>query len=319
MKEEIGGFFELELKCGKEYHNDALSFNTGRNCLKWILENTGLKKIYIPLYNCDVIENTLEKLNINHDFYPIDVNLDPVFHLSLSSDEALLIVNYFGIKDKTIFNLADKHPRLIADHSQAFFCHPLSGHHTFYSARKFFGVPDGAYLYSDSCKHHPEENESSWEHCQHLLRRTDDGAHISYAFFKENEARLAERPPLKMSLLSKALLKNIDYNLIKNKRIENYKFLHRHLGSVNELRNINISSEVPMVYPFLHIGAIKIRQALMENKIYTATYWKNVAENTPPDSFEHYLSLNTVALPIDQRYSEEEMKFILTVINKLLK
>ena len=37
MMEAIGGYFELELQQGEEYHKDALRLNTARNCFEYIL------------------------------------------------------------------------------------------------------------------------------------------------------------------------------------------------------------------------------------------------------------------------------------------
>ena len=41
----IGGYFELELKKNEEYHKDALSLNTGRNALEYILKTNGVKEM----------------------------------------------------------------------------------------------------------------------------------------------------------------------------------------------------------------------------------------------------------------------------------
>ena len=50
---------------------------------------------------------------------------------------------------------------------------------------------------------------------------------------------------------------------------------------------------------------------LIENKIYTATYWPNVKECCDTDSLEYRMTYEVVYLPIDQRYGTEEMDFIL--------
>ena len=43
----IGGYFELELQRGKEYHEHAVKLNTGRNALKYILKVKEYEKIYL--------------------------------------------------------------------------------------------------------------------------------------------------------------------------------------------------------------------------------------------------------------------------------
>lgn len=47
---EIGGYFELELKKGTDYHSKALKLNTGRNAFEYILKVKGYKRhIYLTL------------------------------------------------------------------------------------------------------------------------------------------------------------------------------------------------------------------------------------------------------------------------------
>ena len=44
----IGGYFELELGVGRELHEEAISFNSARNCFRYILETRKPSKIYLP-------------------------------------------------------------------------------------------------------------------------------------------------------------------------------------------------------------------------------------------------------------------------------
>ena len=50
--EAIGGYFELELRKGKHYHENALRLNSARNAFEYILRVRNYKKIYIPYYTC---------------------------------------------------------------------------------------------------------------------------------------------------------------------------------------------------------------------------------------------------------------------------
>jgi hypothetical protein len=42
----IGGYFELELRKGKEYHTDAIRLNTGRNALEYKFAQTLIHIIF---------------------------------------------------------------------------------------------------------------------------------------------------------------------------------------------------------------------------------------------------------------------------------
>ena len=47
---EIGSYFELELPKEREYHENAISLNLGRNALRYIIRAHKIKKIYVPYY-----------------------------------------------------------------------------------------------------------------------------------------------------------------------------------------------------------------------------------------------------------------------------
>lgn len=143
----IGGYFELELRKGEHYHPQALRLNTARNCFEYILRAREYKKVYIPYYTCEVMLEPVSKLGIEHEFYHINEHLEPKETLKLKVDEAFLYTNYFGLKQKCVEKLAGIYGKqLIVDNAQAFYAPRLNEIDTFYSPRKFFGVPDGGYL-----------------------------------------------------------------------------------------------------------------------------------------------------------------------------
>jgi len=211
----IGGYFELELRNGKEYHKEAIRLNTGRNALELILKFKEYRKVFIPSYTCDVILEPFNKLGIEYEFYSIDENLEPLFNYdSIKKYEGFLYINYFGIKDSFIFNLSAICRNLIIDNSQAFFSTPNPGIPTFYSCRKFFGVTDGAYLYLDGTNTSDLRIDVSLERVGHLLKRIEYGAESGFNDFKRNENELTGQPILSMSNLTQSILRNIDYAVI---------------------------------------------------------------------------------------------------------
>lgn len=146
----IGGYFELELNNGQEYHQNAISLNTGRNSFEYILRAKQYKKVYLPYYTCDVMVEPIQKIKIDVEFYFIDEFFQPKFDFSrIRDDEVFVYNNYFGICDEQVNKVAAECKNLIIDNSQAFYSLPLPGVDTFYSPRKFFGIPDGAYLYTE--------------------------------------------------------------------------------------------------------------------------------------------------------------------------
>ena len=120
--------------------------------------------------------------------------------------------------------------QLIVDNAQAFFASPIEGVDTFYSARKFFGVPDGAYLYTDKFLNVELEQDVSCQRCEHLLRRIDEGAERGYEAFRRNDDALNNQPIKKMSQLTESILMGVDYKIVVEQRRGNFNYLHSFFG-----------------------------------------------------------------------------------------
>ena len=150
---EIGGYFELELSSREGFHKDAIKLNSGRNAFKYILKIQNVRKVYIPVFICDSIIEPLEELNIEYEFYNIDKNFEIIDEIVLKENEKLLYVNYYALKLKYVQKLANRYEsKLIVDNTQAFFELPIINIDTIYSPRKFFGVSDGGYLYTNKLR-----------------------------------------------------------------------------------------------------------------------------------------------------------------------
>ena len=310
---EIGGFFELELNCTGEYHAGALDLNTGRNALEYILRTRGYEKVYLPYYSCSVLLEPLKKLDLAWEFYLIDEKLEPKLEKKPEYKEAVLYINYFGIKQQVVRRLKERFHNLIVDNSQAFYAEPIEGVYTFYSARKFFGVPDGDYLYTNKQLDIDLPRDQSHTRMEHLLKRMDCNALSAYKTFLANETELCNQPIKKMSKLTRSLLRNIDYKRIKSVRERNFLFYHDCFRGINRLHIDVETLNSPMVYPLL-INKKGIREWLIKNKIYIAAYWKEVATNVNEQWFEKELIDYLLPLPVDQRYGPDELTIVIEKI-----
>ena len=314
MTDAIGGYFELELRKGEHYHKNALRLNTARNCFEYILRARKYTKVYIPYYTCEVMLEPLKKCNVDYVFYHINEQLEPIEETyQLQPTEAFLYTNYYGLKQCCVERLAEQYGKqLIVDNAQAFFAEPLEGIDTFYSARKFFGVADGAYLYTDAQLDMELEQDQSYQRMAHLLMRADIGAEAGYSEFRKNDDSLINNPMRLMSNLTEKILCSIDYESVKQLRRCNYMQLDEQLSATNGIHLPLDVDAVPMVYPYLTDDAT-LRQRLIANCIYVATYWPNLAKLNY-DTLEECLAKKIIALPIDQRYNKEDMKRIIESI-----
>lgn len=312
--EAIGGYFSLELPQREEYHKDAIRLNTGRNCLEYILRVRGYKKVYVPFYTCEAVMEPINKLGIPYEFYHIDNHFEIRDRFTLKEGEALLYTNYFGLKQRYVEQLAEKiGSRLIVDNTQAFYAKPIPGIDTFYTCRKFFGVPDGAYLYCDKELDEKIEQDYSYDRVAHLVKRIDLSAEDGFKDFRRVDDGLDNQPMRKMSKLTQRLMQGIDYEAAAQRRKANFLMLHETLGKENNLELTLEDDTVPMVYPYL-VPVDGLREKLIENKIFVARYWPNVLEWAKPNDIDYLLAFQMQPLPIDQRYSEVELSRIIKIV-----
>lgn len=308
----IGGYMELELQNRGAYHKDLLALNTGRNALKYLLKAYAPSRIFIPHYVCEAVLQPIKELGIKYEFYSINEVLDPVGLEKIDSSELFLYVNYFGLKGATVRALSSRIKNLVIDNTQAFFSAPGARIPAFYSARKFFGVPDGAYLHTARQLDVALDKDHSSERFAHLLKRLELGAEVGFDDYRNNENRINGLDLKLMSDSTQKILASIDYEHVKKTRVENYSVLHKYLGGLNQARFAELDNEsVPLAYPFMYTGG-DVKNALLQKKIYCPVFWPNVIESlkNEQDSIEYRLANNTIPLPVDQRYGAEEMRFI---------
>lgn len=317
----IGGYFELELpESNKEFINsNGIFVNSGQNALEYILRVLGkkVKKIFLPFYTCDVVLNPTKRLGLQYEFYHINESLEIAKYPVLEEGEYIIVNNYFGIKDEYLEEAYNRYnDRLIIDNAQAWYASVPMNASGLFSPRKFFGIPDGGVAITKDKMSKKLLKVSSYDKCSHLLKRIDIGPEYGYKDFKSNSDMVAEELLMQMSSLSFRILSSIDFENVKKKRNYNFAYLHEHLKTKNKLTIPNKDSfECPMVYPYVS-DDLELRENLINNKIFIATYWPNVFDWCRNDSIEYKLAKQLLPLPIDQRYGEAEMKQIINIIQK---
>lgn len=306
---EIGGYFQLDEFVDNEYYKDMIRLNTGRNALLYLIKTKKIEKLFIPYYLCDSISNLLDKQNIEFEYYKIRENFFPKFGKKLSNNEYIYIVNYYGqLSNKKIKNIQLKFNNIIVDNTQSFFQKPLEGIYTIYSCRKYFGVPDGAYLSSNEGDKLNIEVDKSKARMGHILGRFEEKASDYYFDFKSNDRSLANTDLKFMSNLTKNILMAIDYNKVRRIRNENFEYLHDKLKKINQLKLLK--PEGAFSYPLKVKNASAIREKLIKEKIYIPLLWPNVLKMSEIESVAYRYSNNILPLPCDQRYNVKNMEKI---------
>ncbi len=314
---EIGSFLDLELPSGCEYYNtceNIARLNSGRAAIYHSVKLFGCKTVWLPYYQCDTVRDFLRNKGISVKYYHIDDKFNPI-DLNSSANDAVVIVNYYGMMSKSrLTELASMYANVIIDNSQSFFTEPIDFAMNVYSARKFIGVPDGAYVVGKNAQSGVKDYPVcfSSDTAAFLLMRCEYGCEgKGYSARSINEERIDSEDIMQMSRLTRKILDGTDYERIKAKRRENFEIAERLFRDINKLDAKMYYDEtcVPMVYPLV-VEDDTLLDRLLKNKHFQGHWWSYLLSEMPSDSFEYWLSLYIIPITIDQRYGKEELEFL---------
>ncbi len=305
---EYGGYIELDNFMGREFYPDAISLNCGRSCLAYLIKAKKIKKMYIPYFLCSTVKMCCEAYGVEYVYYNITSEFKPVL-FDAKSDDYVYVVNFYGLlSDDYIYELKDKYENLILDNSQAFYREPLRGIDTIYVCRKFFGVADGAYLYTDKKIDEKIDDDCCYDRMTFLLGRYEKSASEFYGEYVKNNKYFDNLLFRGCSKISRNLLKAIDYEKTKNIRTQNFRKLDVLLNNINELRVGDV--EGAFAYPLLIEDGARIKQELIKEKIYIPTLWEDVFGLCDVKTIEYRYVVNILPIPVDQRYSAADMEYL---------
>lgn len=310
---EIGGYIELEHNYFPILHESAKALNCGTACLAYLIRAKKIKKLMIPFFLCDCIKKVCLSEGVAVRQYHICPDFSPEHDIAPASDEWIYLVNFYGqLSEEKLFNLVHKYDHIIVDNAHAFFEYPIRGVDTLYTCRKFFGVADGAFLYTDVNLEEEFIQDESCDRMHYLLGRFERTASEFYSEYVANNELLANEPIKRMSKLTDNLLRGIDYKRIKNIRTLNYGYLYERFQKINLLPLQKV--EGAFSYPLLlHNGAF-VRKELLKSNIYIPTLWPNVLSEMKCDSLEYHYAKNILPIPVDQRYGLDDMKRLVDII-----
>lgn len=314
---EIGSFIELQFPKGLEYYKGEANIarlNSGRAAIWHAFRVLGCEAIWLPYYQCNSVREFLSRKGVTIKYYHIDQNFNPI-DLFPEKNDAVLIVNYFGVMSvKRIQTLAKQFANVIIDNSQAFFSKPIEGCMNVYSARKFVGVPDGAYVIGENANMYVDEYEQCYssDTALFLLQRIEYGCEgKTYQTRTINEERIDTEDAKRMSMLTRSILDGTDYNYICIKRQENFSVASSLFETINQFNPSLYYDEgcVPMVYPLV-VEDDSLLQKLLDHKHFQGHWWNYLLKEVAKDSFEYWLSRYIIPITIDQRYSKAELRHL---------
>lgn len=324
---EIGGYMPLELGYLGERENEPfcnideknkIRFNAARYAICYAVQEGKFKKIYIPLYMCISIGETLARYGIKYETYSIDDEFFPIMRKN-EDDTCILICNYYGIQGEYFYQRClNRYRNIIFDNTQALYQYPImdDGIYNVYSPRKFVGCIDGAYLIKKDIEKKQLPVSQSWGKGSFLLKSLEGGTNYAYTDYLQSEGTITKEGMCSMSSFTQKYLSSIEYDRLQEKRKLNYQFLYKKLNDYNKLHIQNGRDLCPMVYPLLPKNRID-RKILIQMKIYIPQWWKWVINQEKATRWEIELSQSLLPLPIDHRYNEKEMQILTKIIQDL--
>lgn len=318
---EIGSFIELQFAKGKEWYSgekNIARLNTGRAAIYHAMRILGCTHIYIPFYQCHSVGSFLRRKGVIVKLYKQDKQFNPLVK-EIEESACILLVNYFGIMScERMEDLARQYKKTIIDNSQAFFAKTISDTMNVYSARKFVGVPDGAYVIGESAENGCLEYEQGFssDTSLFLLQRIEYGCEgKTYQNRKLNEERIDLEDIKRMSVLTRTILDSIEYKDIIKKRRQNFDMASELFKDINGLDTHMYydASCVPMVYP-LYVENDTLLSRLLEAKHFQGNWWQYILDLVEPDTFEYKMSKYMIPITIDQRYGRKELEYLREII-----
>lgn len=343
MIKEIGSeFWELDLKTENNFELgvDHKFLLTGRTALDFIIKDIQterkINKIYMPSYCCFSMLKPFIDNEIQIEFYNVNYNKG-VYTYEIDFEtkcEAILIMQYFGYCNEAILEIVEKFKEkditVIEDATHSWFSkNPYSciSDYIFASFRKWTGIPCGAIIIKQTSSFNipgPKNINHKYirlrEHAALLKKQYIEKKKGSKEAFLKlfNQAESLIETDYKNYGLPNTYSKSIeklDYEKIKNSRVENARFLLEELKNLREIDIILMNDgDVPLFVPIIlkKVKRDELKQYLINNKIYCPVHWPvTISHNILSKKIYN----NSLSLVCDQRYNITDMKRIIQCIN----
>lgn len=337
---ELGSEFNLSLSKLNIVEGNFFSYlsdfnciytNTGRSALRIIAQL--VKNILLPEFICESVLRCFNRENIR--FYKVtengQIDLDDLLSKIDLKTDGIFLMHYFGtLQSETILNeirkIADKNKIVVIEdmtHS-LFSAKRTIGDYMIASVRKWMPIPLGGVVYSKKELPSIRGIEKSYDNERLYgmilkdlyLNKALDCNETYRKIFEKCEKDLDKKDNIEfLSDISRFIISCMDVKTMINRRKTNYNYLMKKFREIglNPICKLN-KDECPFVYPIRVPDRNEFRKYLIENQIYCAVHWP----------FDNYLinerkmalknSKTLISLPIDQRYGEEDMDYMINVV-----
>lgn len=320
----IGGEQEL-----RDKHFFSEVTNSGRSSLRLIIENAGLaeKHILVPNFLCEVILDVLKEYRITYSFYDVDETLNYQMPANINEYDAVYFINYFGFKLPSLKRALPlcTQPVIVDD---VFSPYPsvvsesVNTWYSFNSLRKISPVADFSLVYSSQpikkarvrCLDDFAADKYQAKQLKSRFLQSGEGDESEYLnLFSSAESLLDDSVGI-FEPSSRSVIEAIEfYAGLETERLARKANFDLAKSLLPADISLGLNSDFYSYLPILIEGRNDVRRQLMDSNVFLAIHWPDI------DGVENVLSGRILSLPLDSRYSVEEIKQLCIQIKQVLK
>jgi hypothetical protein len=298
----------------------------------------------LPSYLCPTILDVLEAGGLQYSFYRVHENLTidiQDLQRKASDQQAIYFINYFGFPQpaavaQCLQSLQQQGRLLVEDNAQAGFMDHHLGDLTFNSIRKLC-PQDGGYLQTrfdlsgilagyGGCLNRRLPVIRAYRHKlrAYLLESAGDFEELEELF------RLSERYYLSDEVIEgdqqeRYQIEHMDWEGIRQKRRENYRFLLEHLAGIPNIQPIFPDlppAVMPMGLPVYVQGGMRDRvyQEMGNASIGLVIHWEELLHDprTNENSAVVDMASRMLTINCDQRSSEKQLEYMIDKLSQAI-
>lgn len=310
---------------------DVYAYSSGRaalyQILKFLRQEKSIDHILLPDYLCSSVLVPVKALGLNYTFYPIDeqLELEPSSFAKLyKKDSAILIINYFGLKDLTpqiqAIRSLEENAIIIEDDVQAYyeFKKPLGNvSFKFTSLRKTFAVPDGGLVKTkyQLPKVETPNTFGQYKAAAALLKSLREGNfndQIYLEMFEKGEYLIDSELECGMSSIAIKLFDALEEERVKIRRLNNANSLLEQLNKIGVKPILPLTEDhVPLFIPIYLENRDDVRKEMFKNEVFCPVHWPLEGLNLKRGA---NMAKHELSLIVDSRYTVSDMQRIVDLL-----
>lgn len=306
---------------------------SGRTAIDYVLNNIKdtKKKVYMPDYCCASMVQPFIDHQYSIEYYKADL-INKQYDIDDKMDCSVFFsMSYFGYSESNmdihIKKIKKKNVIVIEDITHRLFCQKNYCEDADYliaSLRKWLPIYTGGIAVSTRC--YFDKTIDHYTVNEELIKYKKQAMQLKYEYmndintdckemfleiFKMSNKLFLNYQNRKIDTESLEILKTIDLDDVRRKRISNTKIIEKNFHNTDNIKLLYKykSGDCPLFVPIISKNRDNIRGKLNKNNIYCPIHWPK------PNTSNNELYDSELSLICDQRYSpremEEEIKIIL--------